>query len=113
MLELLGAQDQPSIELVSAWLRELHSRHNDSELSDDDLGLALRLLTLLCSIASESTSTVDLTSLELFAPDTAGKMRPTGALCLNDAPWVASRVDLEALPILHPRVSLKVLVKLS
>ena len=108
LLELMGAQKQPSVELIVAWLREMHSRNEGNELNPDELGLSQRLLNLLCTLSEETSPDLDLATLDIFVPDSNGTMQPARELCINDAPWVSARVDLALLRVLHPRVSLKV-----
>lgn len=41
---------------------------------------------------------------QLVAPDDAGILRPCGALVLNDAPWLAKRVDAAKIHVAHSQV---------
>ena len=66
LLELIGAQQQPSTQILVAWLKELGSVAAGNPLEPDSLDLSMRLLDLLCTTSLERDPDLDLTTLEVL-----------------------------------------------
>jgi hypothetical protein len=89
-LRSLGVREKPTRELVTGWVREISQRADGGPLDGGAFAQLKSVLVFLQGLSQKG----DPPPAGLLAPDTNGMLRPLSELMIEDAPWLARRIDL-------------------
>ena len=99
LAQLTGVQKRPALQDVARMLASVSAGAGEGgRLKGTDLDLVVSMLN--CTPPGASAEAKG----KLLAPDHQGVMRPLNTLVLNDAPWLANRIDLDKLPVAHQKL---------
>ncbi len=104
-LERLGRRPQVETGDIASMLRELADTSRGAPLPAADLDCALRLVRRYVDLRTAAPPPAEVEAQALPIPTREGRLIPSDALFVDDAPWFAARLPGGALPLLHPKVN--------
>jgi hypothetical protein len=114
LLSALQIRSLPALEEVMLWFQMLAADHVQVPIDEQTLQTVIHLATLTCSLVSEDSksSDADITTVKLveygdaiFLPDNNHILHAINTdIYVDDAPWLANRLDTSKFALLHKTV---------
>ncbi len=84
---------------TSDFCHVLRRIHKEDEYNHD----IIELTVAICQLISDDV--MRLSDMEIFAPDSSGKLHPANTLVYDDAPWLSKSVMRTHHKFVHPKIS--------